>query len=158
MTALRLTSCVGVAAIALTAGSLPAIPAQPPTKEKPAAKEPASSGSDTCRSAQLRLANMRSQISRLQQKIDEEQGIMKGAKGEARIDAMATLVDDLADDQKRINEKVLFAEALISGHFAQHIRDARNFEDLQRALQHCGLATELETIASKGEDLPTPRK
>jgi hypothetical protein len=160
MTTLKLLSYTGVAAIALAAGSIPSVSAiaQPqPQPPKPGAQPQAPARrtlGDTkqiCRDAEQKLREMRSQINALESQLDHEQTALANAKGEARVDALAKTVNEIADTRKAIDEKLLVIEALISGHMAEHIRDATSFEDLKHDLAGCAVAAELERTAARVE-------
>jgi hypothetical protein len=157
---LTLVSCAGIAAISLALASIPSTPvaAQPQPKQPPAATgAPQGVDEKDCRTALEQVRQLKRQIGGFEKRLDVSQQQLNAAKGEARIDALVKIVNEMADDRRQIDIKMALIEALQAGHLAAHIRDAKNFEDLQHDLRRCVLTLHLERIAkaSEDEDLPS---
>jgi hypothetical protein len=159
MTALRLASYAGVAAIALAVGQLPANraaaqPAKQPVTTRPAAPAHAASGMDAkdCQAALDHLRALTREVGGWDKRVDAAQKALASAKGEARVDELVKVVNELADGATIIRRKEEIATRAMMGHMLGHIREAKSFDDLHQSLNHCVLVAHLERIANGAED------
>jgi hypothetical protein len=156
---LKLVSCAGVVAAGLALASLPSSPvsAQPQPKQPPApAAQPSGVSEADCREALDQVRQLKRQIGGFEKRLDVAQQQLNAAKGEARVDALVKIVNEMADDRRQIDSKMALVEALQTGHLMAHIRDAKSLEDLQHDLRRCVLALHLQRIASAVEDDDLP--
>jgi hypothetical protein len=153
LTSLKLASYAGIAAIALAVGQLPnsAASAQPQPKAPPAGAT-----ATDCQRALDQIREIRREISGIEKKLDRSQAAMNSATGQAKVDAIAKVVNEMADDRQAIRQKQTVEESLVEGHLMEHARTAKNFEDFQNGIRHCVLAAHLERVANGVEDEQGP--
>jgi hypothetical protein len=159
LTALRVASYAGVAAIALAVGQVPnsAASAQPPKGGAPAATA-------DCQQALDQVRALKREMGGIEKKLDQTQAAMNSAKGEARVDAIVKAVNEMADERRTIRQKQSVEQGLIVGHILEHARTAKSFEDFQNSVRHCVLSAYLERVSNGVEDegapgtATTPRK
>lgn len=153
ITALKLGACAG--AVAAATGLFhqpPKTTAQPPAASQPAASTPRQLTEDDCREALERLRSIRHEINTIETRIDNAQKALAATKGEARLDECVKIINELADDSKLIRQKVLVSEALSQGHILEHIRSAKDFQDLQHDLNRCVMALHFARVSKDLDD------
>lgn len=156
ISALKVASYAGVAAIALAVGQIPDSAAS----AQPQPKAPAAAGTVDCQHALDQIREIRREIAGIEKKLDNSQAAMKSATGAAKVDAIEKVVNEMADDRLAIRQKQTVEEALIVGHLMEHARSAKNFEDFQNGIRHCVLAAHVERVAGgiEEEQGMTPKK
>lgn len=164
--ALKVASYAGVAAIALAVGQLPNSAATAQPQPKTATPSATAAANADCQKALEQYREMKRQAGGLERKLDQTQATMNSATGQAKVDAIAKVVNEMADERRTIRQKQTVEECLIIGHMLEHARTAKNFEDFQSGIRHCVLAAHLEHVANgvEGDEdtgggaATTPRK
>jgi hypothetical protein len=106
---------------------------------------------ERCREAGREMADLHREIQGIEMRLDKAQKAMTDAKGtDARLDAVVTAVNQMADERTLITQKIMAYDELLAGHTMEHLTATGDAG--KKALEDCPVYKTVRATATRMEN------